>query len=120
MFEAELKRAETTFGFVEEDNLDSLQAQWTLLDPSRVLQVLINSMINATKSTLSNCLGKNSQTFHAASGQGAPSRKPTDSNAFGVRYVQKRGSNLDQTAKAQWGDGEVISLCITVLDAGRG
>ncbi|CAL3973129.1 unnamed protein product, partial [Diplocarpon coronariae] len=28
-------------------------------------------------------------------------------------YVQKRGSNLDQTAKAQWGDGEVISLCIT-------
>jgi signal transduction histidine kinase len=47
MFEAELKRAETKLEVIEEPSLESLQVQWTLLDPSRVLQVLINLMSKA-------------------------------------------------------------------------
>jgi signal transduction histidine kinase len=47
MFEAELKRAETKLEVIEEESLETLQVQWTLLDPSRVLQVLINLMSKA-------------------------------------------------------------------------
>ena len=47
MFEAELKRAETKLEVTEEPSLETLQVQWTLLDPSRVLQVLINLMSKA-------------------------------------------------------------------------
>jgi hypothetical protein len=47
MFEAELKRAETKLQVTEEPSLETLQVQWTLLDPSRVLQVLINLMSKA-------------------------------------------------------------------------
>ncbi|KAH7324107.1 hypothetical protein BKA65DRAFT_555769 [Rhexocercosporidium sp. MPI-PUGE-AT-0058] len=34
MFESELKRAKTTPEFIEEESLRTLQAEWTLLDPS--------------------------------------------------------------------------------------
>jgi signal transduction histidine kinase len=47
MFEAELKRAETKLEVIEEPSLETLKVQWTLLDPSRVLQVLINLMSKA-------------------------------------------------------------------------
>jgi signal transduction histidine kinase len=47
MFEAELKRAQTKLEVIEEESLETLQVQWTLLDPSRVLQVLINLMSKA-------------------------------------------------------------------------
>jgi signal transduction histidine kinase len=52
MFESELKRAETKLEVTEEETLAALQVQWTLLDPSRVLQVLINLMSKAYRTTL--------------------------------------------------------------------
>jgi hypothetical protein len=53
MFESELKRAETKLEVIEEETLEILQVQWTLLDPSRVLQVLINLMSKAYPCTIS-------------------------------------------------------------------
>ena len=40
MFESELKRAETKLEVIEEVSLETVKVEWTLLDPSRVLQVL--------------------------------------------------------------------------------
>ena len=47
MFESELKRAETKLEVIEEASLETVKVEWTLLDPSRVLQVLINLMSKA-------------------------------------------------------------------------
>src|SRR5436305_2093355 len=49
MFDAELKRADTRLDFVEHTSNSNLQVHWTLLDPSRVLQVLINLNTHALK-----------------------------------------------------------------------
>lgn len=51
---------------------------------------------------------------------GASLTKPSEKNAFGVQYVRKSNAAPDQTSKSEWGDGEVIFLCITVEDTGRG
>jgi signal transduction histidine kinase len=51
MLEAEVKRADVRLDFIEQETLQSLEVEWTLLDPSRVLQVLINLMTNAIKFT---------------------------------------------------------------------
>ena len=68
MFEAELKRAETKLEVIEELSLEALQLQWTLLDPSRVLQVLINLM-SKSNSSLMCCFPSESYLGREAAGK---------------------------------------------------
>lgn len=116
MFELELKRAGIRFDFVEQESLKSLGVQWTLLDPSRVLQVLINLMTNAIKFTRS--LG-NAQIKITI---GASLSKPSDTNESGVKYIAKsdNSNSQDQTYKPEWGDGEAIYFNVNVKDTGCG
>lgn len=117
MFEAELKRASTSLLFTEHKSLSSLSVSWTLLDPSRVLQVFINLMTNAIKFTRTEKI-REIKVEMAASLQ-----RPSEHDKGTIEWVQRSriGSpSADQTSKAEWGDGEVIYISITVTDTGRG
>ncbi|CZT53029.1 related to sensory transduction histidine kinase [Rhynchosporium secalis] len=115
MFEAELKRAAIVLDFVEEDSLTGLAVEWVLLDSSRVLQVLINLMTNAIKFTRTE-----SEERRIVIRMGASMVKPSETNPIKVQYVTKSNASPDQTMRVEWGTGEVLYLCITVQDTGRG
>ncbi|TGO85106.1 hypothetical protein BPOR_0431g00080 [Botrytis porri] len=113
MFESELKQADTKLNFVQHDSIRELNVDWTLLDPSRVLQVLLNLMTNAIKFTRTEEVRRITVTM-------AASLKRPSSQKTIVEYVPKHQSSSDQTVKGEWGDGEVLFISITVTDSGRG
>lgn len=113
MFESELKQADTKLKFIQDDSIEKLKVHWTLLDPSRVLQVLLNLMTNAIKFTRTEKVRQISVTIAASH------EKPSSQKTI-VEYVPKRCGSSDQTVKGEWGNGEVLYLSVTVTDSGRG
>ncbi|KAF7924428.1 uncharacterized protein EAE98_007479 [Botrytis deweyae] len=113
MFESELKQADTKLNFVQHDSIGKLHVDWTLLDPSRVLQVLLNLMTNAIKFTRTEEVRRITVTMAASL------ERPSSQESI-VEYVPKHQSSSDQTVKGEWGDGEVLYISITVTDSGRG
>jgi signal transduction histidine kinase len=51
IFGGELRRANTEFAIHEDPSLQQIKVSWVLLDPGRILQVLINLVTNAMKLT---------------------------------------------------------------------
>ncbi|RDL36401.1 uncharacterized protein BP5553_05753 [Venustampulla echinocandica] len=70
MFDAEFKRAETKLDVIEQASLIGPKVDWTLLDPSRVLQILINLMTNATTFTRTQAQGRLASSFAGAMSAG--------------------------------------------------
>jgi signal transduction histidine kinase len=96
-----------------ESSIQELNVDWVMLDPSRVLQVLINLLTNAIKFTKS----ERKRTIDVT--LGAYKDPPADS-AANFKYFPTKKARSDVTVGEDWGPGEIIYLRFEVRDTGCG
>ncbi|KAL8921096.1 MAG: hypothetical protein Q9172_004189 [Xanthocarpia lactea] len=115
MFDGEVQTAKIKLDFRVDESLRRLDVQWVRLDPSRLLQVLINLTTNAIKFTSTQA--KRIITVTLAASLQHPSQIPI----FGqVSYIPFRAKRKDLTKGVDWGTGEKCYLYFAVQDTGRG
>ncbi|KAL8709688.1 MAG: hypothetical protein Q9220_005628 [cf. Caloplaca sp. 1 TL-2023] len=115
MFEGEVQTARIKLDFKIDDSLRRLNIQWVRLDPSRLLQVLINLTTNAIKFTTTQARRIITVTLAASL------QKPSQVPAFHqVSYIPSRTTRIDLTDGAEWGTGDKCYLYFAVQDTGRG
>ncbi|KAJ4292756.1 hypothetical protein N0V90_009419 [Kalmusia sp. IMI 367209] len=114
MFEGEVQTAGIQMEFVLSDSYKELNVDWVKLDPSRVLQVLINLTTNAIKFTTT----ESSRTIKVI--LSASKEPPSTSPSPLVSFFPSRSKRVEQTLGPDWGDGDEIYLEFAVQDTGRG
>jgi signal transduction histidine kinase len=114
MFEGEVQTAGIQMEFVLTDSFTKLGVDWVKIDPSRVLQVLINLTTNAIKFTTT----EETRTIKVV--LSASRERPSASDHPTVSYFPMRAKRTDQTCGPDWGNGEEIYLEFAVRDTGRG
>ncbi|KAK8157980.1 hypothetical protein BKA80DRAFT_207557 [Phyllosticta citrichinensis] len=113
MYEAELNSARIRLNFQIHQSYDDLSVDTVFLDPSRVLQVLINLITNAIKFTRDR--EKRVITIFLSA-----SHKQPSSGHDNLAYIPRRANRPDHTFTEEWGPGEDIHLQLAVEDTGRG
>ncbi|KAF1988615.1 hypothetical protein K402DRAFT_419437 [Aulographum hederae CBS 113979] len=114
MFEGEVQTAGIQMRFIVDDSFKKLGIDWVRIDPSRVLQVLINLTTNAIKFTTTE--DRRTINVTIAASQQRPSLNPNRP----VDYFPTRSKRLDMTRGPDWGDGEEVYVQFAVQDTGRG
>ena len=132
MFEGELQNADIVLEFRIHDSFHSLRIEWVRLDPSRLLQVLINLTTNVRKGfkpakvptdnpiiqaiKFTTTQDRRTIVVHLGASKSGPSKKDREE----VMYIPKRSEGKDITASSEWGSGEVVYIHFAVQDTGRG
>jgi CheY-like chemotaxis protein len=123
IFEGELETNDINLEFQIEKSYQDLQVDWVKLDPSRLLQVLINLITNAIKFTHT----QNKRTIVVSIG--ASEERPSslgrgitlnNGNSQNITYFPTRSKRQDMTGGEEWGAGKEIDLHFAVKDTGRG
>lgn len=112
MFDSELYKSDMELRFSIDPSYTELGVDWVKLDPSRLLQVLINLTTNAIKFTQTESKRKISIRI------GASTDHPTMRN--GIEYLPRITSRKDMSLGSAWGTGEIVYLYVEVGDTGRG
>jgi PAS domain S-box-containing protein len=114
MFEGELETNDIAMEFRMETSYLDLGIDWVKLDPSRLLQVLINLTTNAIKFT------QRQEARTIIVSLGASKNRPHSAESD-VSYFPSRSKRKDFTTdKTEWGTGENLYLHFAVQDTGRG
>jgi PAS domain S-box-containing protein len=112
MFYPECQAKDIDFRFVPHESIERLAIDWVLLDPTRLLQIIVNLVTNAIKFT------QHSDRRSISVQISVSPNEPDLSKGF--EYVPTRGVPVDLTTSEDWGKGQLLYLHVHVEDTGCG
>ena len=114
MFDGEVHKAGIELNLSIDDSFAKCEIAWVKLDPSRLLQVLINLTTNAIKFTSAQ------ERRIITVSLGASLERPSKASSSFVSYFPTRAKRKDLTKTSDWGKGEKVFIHFAVQDTGRG